>query len=73
VANTTKALLAWLAIPLRELEPCIPSHGVLRRQKESWFTRLDLPPRPQHSSCYLERLPDEAEASISVAYIRHVC
>ena len=45
VANTSKALLAWAPIPLRNLEPCIPSRGVQRRQKEPWFTRIDLPPR----------------------------
>ena len=49
VANTAKALLAWLPIPLRDLEPCVPGRGVLRRQKEPWFTRLDLPPRPHQS------------------------
>ena len=45
VANNAKALLAWAPIPLQDLEPCIPSRGVLQRQKEPWFTHLDLPPR----------------------------
>jgi hypothetical protein len=49
VANSGKALLAWAPIPLRDLEPCIPSHGELRRQKEPWFTRFELPPRPRQS------------------------
>jgi hypothetical protein len=49
VANTSKALLAWAPIPLRSLEPCIPSRGVQRRQKEPWFTRIDLPPRPRQN------------------------
>jgi hypothetical protein len=49
VANTCNALLAWAPIPLRDLEPCIPSRGVLRQRKEPWFTRLDLPPRPHQS------------------------
>ncbi|MFZ0406765.1 MAG: hypothetical protein WAM11_01455, partial [Cyanobium sp.] len=49
VANTANALLAWAPIPLRDLEPCIPSRGVQRRQKEPWFTHLDLPPWPRQS------------------------
>jgi hypothetical protein len=47
VAHAGRTLLAWIPIPLRELEPCIPSRGVLRRQKEPWFTRIELPPRPR--------------------------
>jgi hypothetical protein len=39
-----RALLAWLPIPLRPLEPCIPSRGVRRRRNEPWFTRVELPP-----------------------------
>ncbi|MBC1261639.1 hypothetical protein FQK07_10270 [Synechococcus sp. BSF8S] len=49
VAHTAKALPAWAPIPLRDLGACIPSHGVRRRQKEPWFTHLDLPPRPRKS------------------------
>jgi hypothetical protein len=49
VANTSNALLAWAPIPLRNLEPCIPSRGVQRRQKEPWFTRIELLPRPRPS------------------------
>jgi hypothetical protein len=44
VVAAGRALLAWLPIPLRPLEPCIPSLGVRRRQKEPWFTRVELPP-----------------------------
>ena len=44
VIATGRALLAWLPIPLQTLEPCIPSRGVRRRQHESWFTRVELPP-----------------------------
>ena len=44
VMATGRALLAWLPIPLRPLEPCIPSRGVHRRQNEPWFTRVELPP-----------------------------
>jgi hypothetical protein len=44
VVATGRALLAWLPIPLQTLEPCIPSRGVRKRQKEPWFTRVELPP-----------------------------
>ena len=49
VVDAGRALLAWIPIPLQALEPCIPSRGVQRRQKQPWFTRVELlppPPRP---------------------------
>ena len=47
VIATGRALLAWLPIPLQTLEACIPSRTVRRRQKEPWFTRVELsPPLP---------------------------
>ena len=49
VANAGKPFMAWMPVPLRELEPCIPSLGVQRRQKQPWFTRIELPPRPQRN------------------------
>lgn len=49
VANAGRALLAWMPIPRRELEPCIPSRGVRRRQQQPWFTRIELPPRPRNA------------------------
>jgi hypothetical protein len=49
VANAGRALLAWMPIPTRELEPCIPSRGVRRRQQQPWFTRIELPPRPRNA------------------------
>lgn len=52
VANAGQAFMAWIPIPLRELEPCIPSLGVQRRQKQPWFARIELPPRP----CQAEQL-----------------
>jgi hypothetical protein len=36
-------ILAWMPIPLQAM-PCIPSRGVRRRQKRTWFSRIDLPP-----------------------------
>lgn len=44
VITASRFLLAWLPIPLQTLEPCIPSRGVRRRQKEPWFSRVELPP-----------------------------
>jgi hypothetical protein len=49
IANAKARVMAWMPIPLQQLEPCIPSRGVQRRQKQPWFTRIDLPPRPHPS------------------------
>ena len=49
VVHAGRTLLAWIHIPLRDLEPCIPSRGVQRRQKQPWFTRIELPPGPRQS------------------------
>jgi hypothetical protein len=46
VVDAGRALLAWIPIPLQDLEPCIPSRGLQRRQKQPWFTRVELPPPP---------------------------
>jgi len=47
VIASGRMLLAWMPIPLKALEPCIPSRGVRRRQKKPWFSRIELPPLPQ--------------------------
>jgi hypothetical protein len=49
LVNLKQRLLPWLPIPLGELEPCIPSRGVQRRQKQPWFTQIELPQRPQRA------------------------
>ena len=54
VVHAGRTLLAWIPIPLRDLEPCIPSRGVQRRQKQPWFTRIELPP----GQGLLEVIPD---------------
>ena len=46
MVDADRALLAWIPIPRQELEPYIPSLGVRRRQKQRWFTRVELPPPP---------------------------
>ena len=45
VADASVRLMAWLPIPLRELEPCIPSRKAQRKQAQAWFSRIELPPR----------------------------
>ncbi|WP_322758125.1 hypothetical protein [Synechococcus sp. CBW1107] len=44
VVDDGRALLVWMPIPLKELEPSIPSWGVQRRKQQPWFTRVELPP-----------------------------
>ncbi|MFZ9464381.1 MAG: hypothetical protein ACO262_12310, partial [Vulcanococcus sp.] len=38
VADAAARLMDWLPIPLRELEPCIPSRRARRRQEQAWFS-----------------------------------
>ena len=45
VADATARLMAWLPIPLQELEPCIPSRRAQQTQAQAWFSRIELPPR----------------------------
>ena len=37
-----RTLMALMPIPLQALEPCVPSRGVRRRQKRTWFSRIEL-------------------------------
>jgi hypothetical protein len=46
-SGATSGLMAWLPIPLRELEPCIPSRMARRQQAQVWFSSVELPPRPR--------------------------
>ena len=43
-SDATAGLMAWLPIPLQELEPCIPSRRSRRTQAQAWFSRIELPP-----------------------------
>jgi hypothetical protein len=45
VADAAARLMDWLPIPLRELEPCIPSRKARRRQAQAWFSTIEMPPR----------------------------
>jgi hypothetical protein len=44
-SDATAGLMAWLPIPLQELEPCIPSRKAQRKQARAWFSKVELPPR----------------------------
>ena len=46
-SDTTARLMAWLPIPLQELEPCIPSRRAEQKQAQAWFSRIELPPQPR--------------------------
>jgi hypothetical protein len=46
-SDATTRLMAWLPIPLQELEPCIPSCQRRRTQAQAWFSRIELPPQPR--------------------------
>jgi hypothetical protein len=45
VADAAARLMDWLPIPLRELEPCVPSLKAKREQAEAWFSTIEMPPR----------------------------
>ena len=45
VADARALLLAWLPVPLQELEPCIPSRREQQNQPQAWFAKLERPPR----------------------------
>ena len=49
VVDAKATIMAWMPIPLRPMEPCIPSRGVQRRRKQPWFTRIELPPQPRNT------------------------
>ena len=45
-SDAKSRLMAWMPIPLQELEPCIPSRKAQRKQTRTWFSRIELqPPR----------------------------
>jgi hypothetical protein len=50
VADATARLMAWLPIPIQELEPCVPSRTARRRQAQTWFSTIEMPPRLQSAS-----------------------
>ena len=44
-SDARSTLMAWLPIPLQELEPCIPSRRARQKHAQTWFSRIELPPR----------------------------
>jgi len=44
VSDAKHRFMAWLPIPLQELEPCIPSRKAQRKQAQSWFSMVEMPP-----------------------------
>ena len=50
VADAAARLMDWLPIPLRELEPCIPSRKARRKQAAAWFSRIEMPPRARSTA-----------------------
>jgi hypothetical protein len=44
-SDATARLMAWMPIPLQDLEPCIPSRKAQRKQAQAWFSLIELPPR----------------------------
>ncbi len=45
VADAAVRWIAWLPIPVQQLEPCIPSRKARREQTRAWFSKVELPPR----------------------------
>ncbi|MFZ0407695.1 MAG: hypothetical protein WAM11_06245 [Cyanobium sp.] len=43
-ADASASVMAWLPIPIRELQPCVPCCRARRNQKQVWFARVELPP-----------------------------
>ena len=56
VADATARWMAWMPIPLQDLEPCIPSLRAMQRQAQAWFSRIELPPRSRSTHRHAQRL-----------------
>jgi hypothetical protein len=55
-SDVTSRMMVWLPIPLRELEPCIPSRRAQQTQAQAWFSRIELPPRSRSTHRHKPRL-----------------
>jgi hypothetical protein len=62
VSNATSRLMAWLPIPLQELEPCIISLRARQKQAQAWFSKVELPTRSRSTN---RNTPQLAVALIS--------
>jgi hypothetical protein len=57
IASDVRAtLIAWLPIPLQELEPCLPSRRARGKQAHAWFSRIELPPRSRSTAHHTPQL-----------------
>ena len=56
VADAASRLMDWLPIPLRELEPCIPSRKARRRHAQAWFSTVEMPPRLRSATDHTSQL-----------------
>ncbi len=50
MSDAAARLMAWLPIPIQELEPCVPSRRARRRQAQAWFSTIEMPPRLRSAS-----------------------
>ena len=55
-SDATRQWMAWLPIPLQELEPCIPSRRTQQKQAQAWFSRIELPPRSRSTDRHAPQL-----------------
>lgn len=56
VADAATRLMAWLPIPIQELEPYDPSRQAKRPQAQAWFSRIELPPPPRIAADHTPQL-----------------
>ena len=55
-SNATSRLMAWLPIPLQELEPCITSLRARQKQAQAWFSKVELPTRSRSTNRHTPQL-----------------
>jgi hypothetical protein len=55
-SDAASRLMAWMPIPLQELEPCISSRKSRQKQVQAWFSRIELPPRSRSTDRQTPRL-----------------
>ena len=55
-SNATSRLMAWLPIPLQELEPCITSLRARQKQAQAWFSKVEPPTRSRSTHRHTPQL-----------------
>jgi hypothetical protein len=56
VADAATRLMAWLPMPIKELEPCVPSRKARKKQAQAWFSKIELPPRARSAADHTPQL-----------------